>query len=165
MADTATVEQGNTTEGVNTQGTRTFTQEEVNAIVEGRVKKESAKYADYADLKEKASKYDELEEANKTELQKATERNVALQKQIDDLNRATALRDMKDKVAKETGVPCELLSAETEEECKAQAEAILAFAGANKASYPKVKDGGEVQNHQSKTVEDQFAEWFNSSLK
>lgn len=167
MADTVSVEQVNTTEGVeNTQEQRTFTQEEVNAIVEGRIAKERAKLADYEELKAKASKLDEIEEAKKTELQKANEKNEALQKQIDDLTKATELRNIREKVAKETGVPTSLLSAETEDECKAQAEAILAFADNKPASgYPTVRDGGEVRNIESKkSVQDQFADWFTSSL-
>lgn len=51
----------NGTEAVTQE--RTFTQAEVNAIVEGRLKKESAKYSDYEAMKEKASKFDEMEEA------------------------------------------------------------------------------------------------------
>ena len=53
---------------------RTFTQEEVNAIVEKRVARVKAEPpADYEELKAKAAKYDEAQEAAKTELQKATE--------------------------------------------------------------------------------------------
>ena len=164
MADTATVEQGNTTEGVNTQETRTFTQEELNAIVESRLAKEKAKLADYEELKAKASKLDEMEEANKSELQKATEKAESLQKQLDELTKANELRTIRDKVATETGVPANLLTASTEDECKAQAEAIKAFAGTS-STYPSVKDGGEVQGAPKKSVENQFADWFNQSLK
>ena len=42
---------------------RTFTQEEVNAIVGKRLAEEKGKYSDYEDLKAKAAKYDEAEEA------------------------------------------------------------------------------------------------------
>ena len=46
---------------------RTFTQAEVDAIVGDRLKRDRAKYSDYDDLKAKAAKFDELEEANKSE--------------------------------------------------------------------------------------------------
>ena len=39
---------------------KTFTQEEVNQIVGDRLKRESAKYADYDALKTKAEKFDEV---------------------------------------------------------------------------------------------------------
>lgn len=162
MAETATVEQVNGT--VTETQERTFTQEEVNAIVENRVRKESAKYADYEELQKKASKLDQIEEDSKSELQKATEKAEALQKQIDDLTRAKELNDIRTKVSNETGVPSTLLSAETEELCKAQADAILEFAK-SKNSYPSVKDAGEIQNVTTKKdAKDQFADWFNSTL-
>lgn len=52
---------------------KTFTQAEMDSIIEGRLARERQKYADYDDLKEKASKYDEYQAQNKTELQKEKE--------------------------------------------------------------------------------------------
>lgn len=165
MADTATVEQVNSTEAVETQEARTFTQSELDEIVKTRVAKERAKYSDYETMQQKASKFDEMEEANKSELQKANERAEALQKQLDDITKATELRNIRDKVSSETGVPTTLLSAETEEDCKAQAEAILAFAQKPAANYPSVKDGGEVSNITSKKTNGQlFGDWLNEQL-
>ena len=40
---------------------KTFTQAEMDSIIEGRLARERQKYADYDDLKEKASKYDEYQ--------------------------------------------------------------------------------------------------------
>lgn len=163
MAETATVEQVNGTVS-ETQEQRTFTQDELNAIVGERVAKERAKLSDYEELKAKASRLDEIEEANKTELQKATEKANSLQKQLDDLTKATELRNIREKVANETGVPTSLLSADTEDACKAQAEAILAFA-ANKPNYPSVKDGGEVSNiTTNKSNGELFGDWLAEQL-
>ena len=53
---------------------RTFTQAEMDAIIGERLSRERAKFADYDDLKAKASKFDATEEASKSELQKATEK-------------------------------------------------------------------------------------------
>lgn len=142
---------------------RTFTQAELNSIIEGRLKKESAKYSDYEALKEKASKFDEMEEAKKSELQKANEKADALQKQIDEMVKSNNIRTMREKVAKETGIPVELLNAENEEACIAQAKSILAFK--NDVAYPTVKDGGEATAPTPKqSTEQQFADWFNASL-
>lgn len=58
----------------------TFTQEQVDAMVKERVKREKAKYADYDDLKAKASKVDEYENASKSELEKAQEKAEALKR-------------------------------------------------------------------------------------
>lgn len=73
MAETV-MEQGNGTASEDMQENKTFTQEEVDNIVSSRLKREGAKYADYEELKAKASKFDEMEEANKSELQKANEK-------------------------------------------------------------------------------------------
>jgi len=163
MADTV-VEQGNGTV-TDSQENRTFTQDEVNAIIADRLKRESSKYSDYESLRAKASKFDEMEEANKSELQKATEKADALQKKLDDLTKSNSVRDIRDKISSETGVPANLLSGDTEETCKAQAEAILKFAQ-QPISYPSVKDGGEIQNRNGKkTAQDQFTDWFNASIK
>lgn len=145
---------------------RTFTQSELDEIVKARVAKERAKYTDFETLQEKASKFDEMQEASKSELQKATERAEALQKQLDDLTKSNEVREIRDKVATLTGVPTSLLSAETEEECTIQAEAILAFAQKPAANYPSVKDGGEVANIPStnKSNGQLFGDWLNSQI-
>lgn len=141
---------------------KTFTQDEVNAIVTDRLTRDRAKYADYDTLKEKAEKYDQLEEANKSELQKAVERGDALQVELDKLKGENAVRDLRNKVAEETGIPANLLTGKTEEECRAQAEAIAAYA--KPSTYPKVRDGGEVTQTGKPTTKQQFAEWTNQAF-
>jgi len=165
MENTVNVEQGNSTGAVDNQE-RTFTQAELDEILKARLGKERAKYADYETLQQKASKFDEMEEASKSELQKASERAEALQKELDAMKNAETVRDIRDSVSNETGVPANLLTADTEEGCKAQAEAILAFKSQSTTiNYPSVRDGGEVQNTATKKSEaDQFADWFNASL-
>lgn len=65
------------------QSQRTFSQDDVNRLIDERLKREREKYADYTDLKAKAAKWQEHEDAQKTELEK-------LQAQIADWqNRAT----------------------------------------------------------------------------
>lgn len=139
---------------------KTFTQTEVDQIVSERLKRERSKYEGYEDYKAKAAKLDEIDEANKSELQKATERAEKLEAELSSIKKANSIRDVRSKVATETGVPASLLTAETEEECKAQAEAILAF----KTAYPSVKDGGEVQQVPNVSAKQQFAEWANQIL-
>lgn len=46
------------------------TQEDLNRVIEQRLARERAKFADYEDIKAKAAKFDEVDAANKTELQK-----------------------------------------------------------------------------------------------
>lgn len=110
------------------QENRTFTQDEVNAIVADRLARERAKYADYDDLKGKAGRADE-----------ADTRAAALQQQLDAMKADSDRREMKRRVSTATGVPAALLTGETEEACTAQAQEILKFAT---PAYPDVPDGG-----------------------
>ncbi len=149
---------------VEGQETRTFTQEEVNAIMAERVGRVHKKYADYDELKEQAGKYTELMESQKSDLQKQTERADALQAQLTALQKADDIRKIREKVSSESGVPAHLLNGEDEEACKAQAEAIKEFAKPQ-SMYPNVKDKGEVITQGTGKTRDQFANWFNATLK
>ena len=120
----------------------------------------SAKYENFEELKAKASKFDEIKERNKSELQKANERADALQAELEGMKKAESVRKIREDVAKEMGVPASLLSGDTKEECETQAKGILSFAKPN--SYPSVKDGGEVRNAGTKQTRDQFADWLDS---
>lgn len=156
-----TVKQENATNNQVATEEKTFSQAELDAIVSDRLKRERSKYEGFEELKAKAAKLDELEEASKTELQKATEKAEALEAELNGLKKAESVRDMRDKVATETGVPAALLHGEDEESCKAEAQNILSFAKAN-GGYPVVKDGGEVTNTTKPSTRQQFAEWFES---
>ena len=144
MAETVHQEQTPSPAAEAQQTERTFTQAEMNAIISDRLNRERTKYADYDALKAKAQQFDAAQEAGKTELQKANEKAASLQAQLDSLTKANTLRELRAKVAAETGVPADLLSGDTEEGCKAQAEAILKFA--KPAGYPTVRDGGDPRN-------------------
>ena len=144
------------------QPERTFTQAEMDAIIGERLSRERAKYADYEDIKAKAAKYDEAEEASKSELQKANEKASALQAKVDAMTKAEKIREIREQVSEKTGVPASILSGEDEESCRQQAEAILKFARPD--AYPSVKDGGEVHHLPEKKTRDQFADWFSKTL-
>ncbi len=145
-------------ETTGTQEQKTFTQDELNTIVNDRLKREREKYTDYAELKKKADAYDKYEAESKTELQKATEKAEKLQKELDGIKQEAEIREIREKVSKETGVPANLLSGATEEDCKTQAEAIKAYA---KPAYPNVKDGGETGGSPGVSTAQQFADWLN----
>ena len=145
-----------------TQEERTFTQAELNAIVQKRLGEQAAKYGNYEELKEKALKFDEIEDKAKSELQKVTERADALQKELDGMKKANSIREIRESVSKETGVPADLLYGETKEDCEAQAKSILEFTKPN--AYPSIKDGGEVRNIKTGDTRDQFADWLNQSI-
>lgn len=61
------------TEAPKAEG-RTFTQEELDRVVGDRLARERQKYGDYDALKQKAGRLDQLEESQRTELEKAQKR-------------------------------------------------------------------------------------------
>lgn len=160
VTETEIQENGTVTE---TQEERTFTQAELDEIVQSRLSKEKAKFADYDEIKSKAKQFDEIQEASKTELQKATEKADALQAQIDAMTKEKEIREVRENVSKETGVPVDLLTADTTEECEVQAKAILAFA--KPGDYPSVKDGGEARTSHNQDKVKQFENWFNEQFE
>lgn len=142
---------------------KTFTQAELDKIVQERVGRERAKFEGYDDLKAKAQKLDEMEEARKSELQKAQERADAAEAQLKKMQHEKDIQAMRTKVASEKGVPAELLTGETEEACSTQADNILNFAK-NNNGYPTVKDGGEAGKVGKNATRDQFAAWAKNNL-
>lgn len=140
---------------------RTYTQAEIDQMIEDRLYRERKKFSDYEDLKAKAEKFDAAEEANKSELQKATERAEALQAKVDSMTKAEEVRNIRAEVSKETGIPASLLTADTKEACEEQAKAIAEFTANNESpAYPSVKDGGDPQTNSKKSTREQFAEWI-----
>lgn len=155
-------------ETVNQEATettpKTFTQEELDKIVNERLARERKKYEgiNLEELKSKASRLDELEEASKTELEKEREKAKKLQAELDGIRRAEEVRTIRETVAKETGIPANLLTAEDDAGCREQAEAIRAFAVP--AAYPTVKDGGDPQHLSGRATRDEFAQFAQQIL-
>ena len=145
------------------EASKTFTQAEVDLIVKERLGRERAKYEGFEEYKEKAAQLDAIEEANKTELQKAQDKAAELEKKLSDLENANNLRAMREKVASEKGVPIDLLTGETEEACNTQADGILKFASAQ--GYPVVRDNGEPSKMSKPSTREQFKEFMDASFK
>lgn len=144
------------------QTERTFTQADLDRIVAERLQRERAKYPDYEVLKDKAAKFDSIEEASKSELQKATELAAKEKTRADDLQRQINMMNARNKISAETGVPASLLTGSTEEECKAQAEALKQWRGPT--GYPDTRDPGTIPSSGGGKTRDQFSDWFKSNL-
>ena len=87
----------------------------------------------------------------------------ALTAQRDALQKNINIRNARDKVSASTGVPASLLTGETEEACKEQADAILKWRGPVQM-YPATNDGGESAPPSGGSTRDQFAEWASAAL-
>lgn len=89
-------------------------QDELNRIIGERVKR--AKPADYDELKAKASEFDKVAEASKTELQKAIERAEAAEKKAASFEAKEQRAAWAADIVKDSGVPPEALRGSTREE-------------------------------------------------
>lgn len=139
---------------------KSYTQEEIDNIVEGRLARERQKYADYDELKQKATKYD-AEYEKLSDMQKTQNKLTKLEAELAGMKKTEKIRGIRVKVSKDAGIPAELLTGEDEESCKAQAEAILKFAKGSK--YPGVKETkhetGQRQSAGSDTTSEDFREF------
>ena len=115
-------------------------QEELNKLIGERIGKVKSQFADYDDLKAKAAKFDEVEQASKSELEKAQERIAELEGRATQAERAALVT----KIAAEEGVIPEVLTGSTEEEMRAAAKRVIEWANQGKRTPPppkKLKSG------------------------
>lgn len=76
---------------------------------------------------EKAKQFDALQEANKTELEKANDKAAKAEAELAKYRRQEQVRSWASEVSKETGVPADLLRGNTKEEIQAHAEQLKGF--------------------------------------
>lgn len=96
-------------------------QEEFDKTLGKRLAAERAKYAGFDDLKAKASKYDELEEAKKTQEQRLSEQMTAIRTE----NAELKLDKLRTEIAHDKGLPpkwAKRLTGTTREEIEADAD-------------------------------------------
>lgn len=119
---------------------RSFSQDELNAILAEDRRKNAARFADYDELRTKAKAFDDAEEASKSELQKLQDQLAAAQR---DAQTAT-LGALRANVAQSKGVPADLLSGSSEEDLIASADRLIAFRGALPTGSPAAGVQGNV---------------------
>jgi len=135
MTAPVTPDAGNTPSGDG--GENNFTpitsQDDLNRIIGERVARVKSQYADYEDLKTKASAFDEAEQARLSDLDKAIKRAEKAEKE----SQALKFNQLRFEVASDKSVPANLLSGSTKAELEASADALIEFAGAQtKARAP-----------------------------
>jgi len=129
-------------------------QEDFDKAIQARIAREQSKYSDYADLKAKAEKLNQIEEANKTELQKAQDALLEAQAKT----KALEVANLRAQVAEAKGVPSTLLTGDTKEAIEAAADALLSFKGQT-PSAPKSDALGRTNTSSTGgTTSAQFAE-------
>lgn len=103
---------------------KTFTQDQVNDLIAKEKGRIQSKYEGFEDLKAKAARLDEIEQANASELEKAQK---AAQKAQGEAQEAS-VKLLRYEVAQEKEVPAKLvplLTASSKEELEVQADLIL----------------------------------------
>lgn len=119
----------------STDFTPITSQEDLNRVIGERINSVKAKFADYDDLKAKAGRLDEIEQASKSELEKAQERISELEGTVSQAQRAALVT----RVASEEGVIPEVLHGDTEEEMRAAAARIKEWAADTRKAPPAPK--------------------------
>lgn len=114
-------------------------QEDFDKAIQARIARERAKFADYEEVKARASKLTEIEEANKTEAEKQAERLAQLERENAELTSGK----LRAEVAADKGVPSGLLSGSTREELEASADALIQFRGESSSTKLHVPNEGK----------------------
>lgn len=106
---------------------KTFSQEEVNDLLAREKGKHQKRYADYEDVKAKAAKLDEIEHANRSEMERLTGERDGLKAKVPTLEQD----NLRLRIAVEKGLVgekawiAERLRGDTEDELKADADQFL----------------------------------------
>lgn len=126
-------------------------QADLDKVIGERLSRERSKFADYDALKAKAAKFDEADQASKSELQKATEALAAAEKERDGLR----LEGIRAQVALAKGLTAsqaKRLVGSTKEELEADADELIKDIGATKQPTPK-KDPKSLKSGASGSAE------------
>lgn len=129
-----------TTSGAGDDFKPITSQKELEQALRTRLDRERAKFKDYGDLKAKADKFDQVTEAQKSELQLAIERAEAAERKASSLETEREIAGWKSQVAKDpqyAGVTADVLRGSTLEEIEEHAASL-------KALMPEPKKGGSV---------------------
>lgn len=136
-------------EGTETppEGGKTFTQDQLDKIIEERLARERQKYADYDDIKTQVAaltaEKKKLEDEGKSDSEKVSEQLAALQKQLEEEKQArtkSEAESLRLRVATAKGlseVQARRLQGSTQEELEEDADALVeAFGGKKDDSKP-----------------------------
>ena len=156
MSDENDAPQGGTGGTDNESGyTPPATQADLDRIIADRLSRERARYADYDDLKTKAGEYDKVQDAAKSDLQKANDRAEQLARELA-TEQAARLRH---EAAAKAGLSADLaarLQGTTAEELAADAAALKALLPASQSNA--------FRDAQGKGGDTKSGDWLRDSL-
>lgn len=123
-------------------------QDDLNKIISDRVKRERAKFGDYNDVKAKAARLDEIEQASQTELERANKRAEEAEARA----RAVELSLSRSRIAAEKGIAdwSDFITGDNEDDMAAAADLIasrLATAASPRQPRPDLNQGRPESAH------------------
>ena len=131
-------------------------QEELDRIIQDRLARDRKNFADYDDLKAKAEKFDQAQQASKTDIEKATERATTAETTA----AAETLRADRAEVALTKGLTltqAKRLVGSTREELEADADELLKDLGDQKPSAPRAPQQKTKQTDPKDDPEREYA--------
>ena len=142
------------------QWTPPASQADLDRIIADRLARERNKFADYADLKEKAAQFDAAEEAAKSEAQKQAEALQAAQAELAAYKQREQISAWAREVAEATGVPADALRGGSKEDLEEHAEQLKALGvgqsqPSNQPPVPTI--GQEPPRPGNRTIDQQIA--------
>lgn len=164
MAEETGIQEGtenNDVKAAENQEEKKFTQAELDAIVNDRLRRERKKYADYADLKAAAEFNKAEQDATKTALQQTLDELAELRAEKEAREAADAHAALVKEVADANGINAEflpLLTANDKEGLETQAALI-----AKRFAEPSSREGQRPADIGTSNA-DLFAEWASQSL-
>lgn len=126
-----------------------------------RVEQVKARYANFDQYKAAYEELQSLKERDKSELDKALERNQQLKAKLDALTKAQQVDEWKQQVSHDTSVPASLLTADTLEALQAQAEAIAEYAHPKPQAASSGQQGATPQGAQGSDWSSYVHQLFN----
>ncbi|MGQ4548295.1 hypothetical protein ACUH96_00895 [Dermabacteraceae bacterium P13077] len=132
-------EQTPTADAPETGKPAVFTQEQVNAFVADAKRKTQDKFSDYDDLKTQVTDLSQ-------QLSSFTQERDSLTKRVEEAEavaKTAEVARIRATVAASMGVPLNLLTADTEDDCRAQASALLEFAAQKTTPAPSSGVAGD----------------------
>ena len=142
-------------------------QEEFNRRVKERLdradKSAEKKFkSTYAEIFQKAEQFDALQEASKSELQKAQEQLAAQNAELEKFRHRDQVNAWVNEVSAETQIPAVVLRGNTLEEIQAHAESLKSLITPQQTSPVVSSDGRRPEQNASKSTADVFADFLNS---
>lgn len=119
MADAGTQQEPTAGEQPQAEYVAPATQADLDRIIGESLSRERSKFADYEDIKAKAAKFDEVENANKSDLQRLEERAAAAEAKVARFEAAEQRAQWAAEIVKDSAVPASALRGETREELEA----------------------------------------------